>query len=181
MKNKSAKPFELLLDYEQKSLEHAVKLPQQQTHSSAWSGIGFRLGDHHYVLPVDRVVEVLMPAEALPVPGIKPWVLGLANLRGTLMPIIDLKRYLSTVPTQVTGRSRLMVIEQPGGQVALLVDEVFGQRHFENEDRCEIDLPVDSGFERYSSTAFGQKGRIWNVFDVDQLVTDTDFQNAAVA
>ena len=181
MKKKITKPFELLLDYEQKSLQHAVKLPEQQEHGNAWSGIGFRLNEHFYVLPVDRVVEVLMPAEALPVPGIKSWVIGLANLRGTLMPIIDLKRYLTTIPTQITGRSRLMVVNQPGGQVALLVDEVFGQRHFQPEDNCDTDLPEDSGFARYSSTAFGQEGRTWNLFDVDRLVNDTDFQNAAVA
>ncbi len=181
MKKKITKPFELLLDYEQKSLQHAVKLPEQQEHGNTWSGIGFRLNEHFYVLPVDRVVEVLMPAEALPVPGIKSWVIGLANLRGTLMPIIDLKRYLTTIPTQITGRSRLMVVNQPGGQVALLVDEVFGQRHFQPEDSCDTDLPEDSGFARYSSTAFGQEGRTWNLFDVDRLVNDTDFQNAAVA
>jgi len=49
MKKKITKPFELLLDYEQKSLRHAVKLPEQQEHGNAWSGIGFRLNEHFYV------------------------------------------------------------------------------------------------------------------------------------
>ncbi len=181
MKKSVTKPFELLQDYEQKSLRHTVHLPQQQTHDSAWSGIGFRLNEHFYVIPVDRVVEVLMPADSLAVPGIKSWVIGLSNLRGTLMPIVDLKRYLTTIPTQVTGRSRLMVVNQPGGQVALLVDEVFGQRHFANADASDVDLPADSGFARYSDSAFLQEGRVWNQFDIDRLVNDTDFQNAAVA
>ena len=74
--------FELLLQIDQRCRLLAADLPSQPTRQDSWSGIGFRLGEHWYVAPMGEVSEVLHEPRFTQLPGVKPWVKGVANLRG---------------------------------------------------------------------------------------------------
>ena len=54
------KPFELLLQYEQRSLAHALSATSDEADRGDWSGIGFRIGDFHLLAEVDDVNEVVI-------------------------------------------------------------------------------------------------------------------------
>jgi twitching motility protein PilI len=59
--------------------------------------VGFRLGSERFVVPRDEVREVLMVPPAITrVPGAKSWVRGLANVRGHLLPLVDLREFLGS-------------------------------------------------------------------------------------
>ena len=87
--------FELLLQIDQRCRLLAADLPSQPTRQDSWSGIGFRLGEHWYVAPMGEVSEVLHEPRFTQLPGVRPWVKGVANLRGRLLPIIDLSGFFS--------------------------------------------------------------------------------------
>jgi hypothetical protein len=65
-----------------------------------------------------------------PVPGAQPWMLGVANVRGTLLPVVDLKQFLEGERTVLHEGQRVLVVRQPGGDVAVTIDELYGQRSF---------------------------------------------------
>ncbi|MCF6301240.1 MAG: chemotaxis protein CheW, partial [Proteobacteria bacterium] len=143
------KPFELLLEYERRSLSHALSSTSEDSAVGDWSGIGFKLGDEFMVAEVEDINEVVILPELIKIPGIESWVLGLVNLRSNLIPAIDLKLFLTGTPLKLTKHSRMMVINQPGGQAGLVVDEVFGQRHFQNSSIQEIEAGSDANVFTY--------------------------------
>ena len=179
MATNSVKPFELLSEYERLSLKHTVKVEQKEI-KDQWSGVGFKLDDVHNAMAIDKIVEVLIITETTNIPGIAPWVLGLGNIRGNLIPIVDLKSYLFQKATKTTAHTRMVVIQQVGGQVGLVVDEVFGQKHFIKEQvHQQNQNSEDSTPLKYVEVAYNEENVIWNVFEDDILINDPSFRNAA--
>ncbi len=180
MSKQIIKPFELLLEYERRSVAHVLGGVTNEDVVEDWSGIGFRIGDKNLVAVVDDINEVVILPELIKIPGIDPWVLGLVNIRSNLIPAIDLKQFFSDEPSRITKHSRMLVIDQPGGQAGLVVDEVFGQRHF-REDLMQVvqNNELDQRIFNYCKHQFEIEDVNWYVFLVEKLVHDPDFQNAS--
>src|SRR5687767_13090528 len=124
-------PFELLSKMQQDSLNTAPGLPEETQLVEHWSGIGFRLDEMNLVAYLDQVSEVIVCPEVTPVPGTKPWVKGIVNVRGNLYTVIDLPEYLGKQPVPRSKAARIMVLNRTDVSSALLVPEVSGLRHFE--------------------------------------------------
>jgi twitching motility protein PilI len=176
MAKNSIKPFELLSEYERLSLKHSVGIQEIEV-KDQWSGVGFRIDDTYYVLAIDKIIEVLILTETTKIPGIASWVLGLGNIRGNLIPVVDLKSFLFNKPTKITAHTRMVVIQQIGGQVGLVVDEVFGQKHFVKKQVKPNKSNEDT--LKYTKIAYLEDDSIWNVLEDDMLINDHSFQNAA--
>ena len=99
-----------------------------------WAGLAFRVSDMSLVCATNRIHESLPLPRVTRVPGTKPFILGLANVRGNLVTVVDLGGYLYGSPTPVSGSSRLLLATLRGRPVGLLVDEVHGQRNFMSGD-----------------------------------------------
>ncbi|TAL91199.1 MAG: chemotaxis protein CheW, partial [Rhodanobacter sp.] len=128
-------PFEILARYERLSLAHASATQERFEAPGLWRGIGFRVGSRALVSGIDEINELLAVPVLTPVPRTQAWLLGVANVRGNLVPVVDLARFLFGERTQQSDRSRLLVVRQGSGNVALLVAEVFGQRTVDEEQR----------------------------------------------
>ena len=99
--------YALLAAYESRSLEHDPGVPEQIEAPGLWRAIGFRVGEHHFVSGIDEVSEILMqPPPVTSIPSTRPWMLGVANVRGNLIALVDLKQFLFEQRTHVTGRAR---------------------------------------------------------------------------
>jgi len=178
MAKNSIKPFELLSEYERLSLKHTVQSPVTEV-KKQWSGVGFKIDETHFVLAIDKIIEVLILTETTKIPGISSWVLGLGNIRGNLIPVIDLKSFLFNKPTKTTAHTRMVVIHQIGGQVGLVVDEVFGQKHFKKSQIQKQENKDDEEALKYIKLTYKEDDIFWNVLEDDMLINDPSFQNAA--
>ncbi len=103
-------PFEILADYEQRSLAHVAGLPEQLDAPGLWRGVGFRIGGKRLAAGFDEVVEILPMPQVTPVPGAQPWMLGVANIRGNLLPIVDLKQFLEGERTVIHEGQRVLIV-----------------------------------------------------------------------
>ena len=182
MSKQIIKPFELLLEYERRSVAHVTSGHSDNESVEDWSGIGFKVGEDLLVSEVDNINEVVILPELIRIPGIDAWVLGLVNIRSNLIPAIDLKQYLFGEPSRITKHSRMLIIDQPGGQAGLVVDEVFGQRHFQKKmwHTLQQEEGENQNLLTYCDKCFNIDDVNWNVFLVDRLVHDANFQNASV-
>jgi len=172
-------PFEALADYERRSLAHAAGLPEQIEAPGLWRGIGFRIGTRYLVSSINEVNEILtLPALTI-VPGTRPWLLGVANVRGNLVPVIDLKQYIEGERTLVTDSSRVLLVRQLGGSVGLLIDEVLGQRNFSEEQRAEALGEEDEHYARFVGENYPLGDVHWGLFSMAALVRTPDFVQAA--
>lgn len=82
----------------------------------------FRVGDADYALPVRQVLHMESFTEATRVPGAPPWVLGLVQSRGRMVPVVDLRARFGEPAAEPSLDKRIIVTEQEGRTVGLLVD-----------------------------------------------------------
>ena len=172
-------PFEALANYEKRSLAHAAGLPEQIEAPGLWRGIGFRVGAHYLVSSINEVNEILTLPALTVVPGTRGWLLGVANVRGNLVPVIDLKQYLEGERTVLTDSSRVLLVRQLGGSVGLLIDEVLGQRSFSEEQRADARAEDDERYARFIAEKYPLGDVVWGQFSMNSLVRTPDFVQAA--
>ena len=172
-------PFDILADYERRSLAHAVALPQARAEEDQWRGVAYRIGSRRLVSSFDEVVEIVPIPPVTPVPGAQPWMLGVGNLRGNLFPVIDLKQFLQGERTVLHEGQRVLVMRQAGGDVALTIDELYGQRSFGRDQVTAHGALADGRFGHFVSQAFSSDGQDWGVFALSLLARTPEFRQAA--
>jgi twitching motility protein PilI len=171
--------FRKLQEYQRRSEAFKPGNSAMGTRSQEWSGVTFRLGEAQLACNIDRIQEILQLPAATPVPGAKPWILGLANVRGSLMTMVDLGWFLTGDPTMVTSSSRLLATGPHKSPVGLLIDEVFGQRHFLNSDAQEAELAEDSPLRNLVHNQHLLGNELWQELDLDRLFNTAEFLNGA--
>lgn len=172
--------LELLRSIERRSRQFSSDLPKQEVALQYWEGVLFVTSGVHAIAPLSDVKEILnYPPAVTSVPGTKNWVLGVANIRGNLLPLIDLQRYLGGEPTEIGRRSRVLVINHQGLYGGLLVGDVQGIRHLTDEQDAPVpELPETT--RRYIQRAYKVEGQVWPVFSMGMLAESSDFRMAAV-
>lgn len=86
--------------------------------------VTYQLEDEIYGINVMRVQEVLRLTEIAPVPGAPSYVLGIINLRGNVVTVIDTRARFGLPPQEATDSSRIIIIEVGGHVIGMLVDSV---------------------------------------------------------
>ena len=174
-----ATPFEVLADYERRSLAHLAGLPDQVEAPGLMRGIGFRIGVRHFVSIIAEVNEILTPPLLTAVPGTRRWLLGVANVRGNLVPIIDLRDFIEGERSVITEASRVLVVRQHAGSVGLLIDEVLGQRSFSDEQRADALGEADERYQRFVGENLQLGEVLWGLFSMAALVRAAEFQQGS--
>lgn len=175
-------PFDVLVDYERRSLAHVAGLPEQLDAPGLWRGVGYRIGSRRLASEFGEVREILSVPQITPVPGTQPWMLGVANVRGQLLPIVDMKQFLEGERTVLHESLRVLLVRQPGGDVAVLVDELFGQRTFVDEQRLaddELEPFAQGRYTHFLDRAYRMGDSVWGVFSLDRLARTPEFRHAA--
>src|SRR6185295_6688454 len=125
----------------------------QRTADPAVAGrfVIFDLGRTRCALPIDRVAEIGEVPKITPVPHVPRWVRGVANLRGDILAVIDLRARIGLPPVDPESRKGRMLIvrSSPGplGEVAagLLVDAVSGVSRVDRGALAPPEEPIDDG------------------------------------
>ena len=84
----------------------------------------FRLGDEIYGINVMQIREVLRHSEITPVPGAPDYVLGIINLRGNVVTVIDTRKRFGLAPGDIDDQSRIVIVEVDSQVIGMLVDSV---------------------------------------------------------
>ncbi len=174
----SLNPFAVLADYERRSFAHVVASADQVQAPGLWRGIAFRIGARRLMASITDVFEILPVLHHTTVPGTRSWLLGVVNVRGTLMPLVDLRGFIEGERTPLGDTSRMLVARQGSNAIGLLVEEVLGQRNLTAENEA---LTVDNestNWARFVPAHFNLDGRLWGVFSVPALMSSPDFLHA---
>lgn len=171
--------FAKLLEYEKRSETFSPGQGDGSGPTHEWSGVTFALGKSRLTCNIDRIHEILPVPASTPVPGAKPWIIGLANVRGSLLTIVDLVWFLTGVRSPVTQRTRLLAAYLHKAPIGLVIDEVFGQRHFLDSDAVSTQLPEDSTLRKVVSKQHSFGTETWQELDLDKLFNTAEFLNGA--
>jgi twitching motility protein PilI len=172
-------PFELLREIERRSIT-AHSGASGAAMPSEWVGIGFRIGDEQFVASREQVREVLMLPDSMSrVPGARRWLLGIANLRGHLLPLVDLKLLLGSGRTALRRTTRVISVNHREIPAGLVVDEVQGFRRFTEHEFSDTQPETAVRCERYLAGEYRRGDESWPIFDLFGFVESNLFLQAA--
>jgi len=173
-------PFDLLRELERRSRVALAGAAGDDINIDEWVGVGIRLGSERLVIARDEIAEILMvPSTITRVPGARKWMIGLANIRGRLLPVIDLKAFLGTGVCAGGRSSRVLVTNTDEYKVGIVVDEVFGFRRFV-EREYSPELPnMAMRCDEYLAGSYRRGIENWPVFSMARLLNAAEFRQAA--
>jgi len=172
-------PFELLLELERRSRLAASGRGMEGGQQEEWVGVGFRVGRIRLVASRSEVREILIWPGVTALPGAKPWLLGLANVRSQLLPVTDLNAFFGGEPTTLGRSTRVLMVNHPDVPVGLLVDEVRGFRRFLSSEKVETMPDIPPGMTPFLAGAYGNEEEMWGVLGLHGLVESAVFLQAA--
>ncbi|MCP3427847.1 chemotaxis protein CheW [Opacimonas viscosa] len=137
--------------------------------------VTYCLADETYGINVMQVQEVLRYTEIAPVPGAPDYVLGIINLRGNVVTVIDTSSRFGLLPGEVTDNTRIVIIESENNVVGILVDSVAEVVYLKTS---EIDSTPNVGTEESAKFIQGVSNRedgLLILVDLNKLLTEEEW------
>ena len=138
--------------------------------------VTFKLQEETYGINVMQVQEVLRYTEIAPVPGSPEYVLGIINLRGNVVTVIDTRSRFGLEPAEVTDNSRIVIIEAEKQVIGILVDSVAEVVYLKSS---EIDTAPNVGTEesaRFIQGVSNREGELLILVDLNKLLSDEEWE-----
>ncbi|QSX32699.1 chemotaxis protein CheW [Shewanella avicenniae] len=137
--------------------------------------VTFKLDNETYGINVMQVQEVLRHTEIAPVPGAPHYVLGIINLRGNVVTVIDTRSRFGLPSAEVDDSTRIVIIEAEKQVIGILVDSVAEVVYLR---RSEIDNAPNVGTEESAKFIQGVSNRgeeLLILVDLDKLLSDEEW------
>lgn len=172
------RPFELLKELERRSREGQQGLAALAG-SGEWVGVAVRAGDDRWLIAREEVREVMEFPPTTRVPGARGWVRGITNVRGRLVPVVDLLAFNSAGETTAGRSSRLIVVNHAEIPAAIMVDEVMGFRRFAANEFTETTDKGQSVSDEFVVGRCERGQENWPVLSLARLVESSRFADVA--
>ncbi|MBN9287648.1 MAG: hypothetical protein BGO43_13780 [Gammaproteobacteria bacterium 39-13] len=173
-------PFAYLIGLEKAILNFAKGMPVHQTSIDNWVGVSFLTGDKVLLISLEEVVEIMRVPQLAPVPGVKPWLRGMATSRGELFAVTDFSGFLTQKISLLTHESRILVIHNADEYVGILVDRVLGLQRIANKNIKKAKTEIGSSLAPFITNAFiHDEGEI-PIIDSKPLILDHRFNDISL-
>ena len=173
-----SKVFNTLRAMAQLVTAKAAQVPAPQGVAQNWHGAAFQVLGTRCVVSAEEIRLIADLPATIPIPGVKQWVKGLANINGRVIAIADLSAFLSGGDHSANGKHAL-VISGRGINTGIAVEASYGGVRLSTEE-LHTDVPVADELRPYVSGVFSTKDGDYALFDTTRLLTDTDFVEASV-
>ena len=138
--------------------------------------VTFKLQEETYGINVMQVQEVLRYTDIAPVPGAPEYVLGIINLRGNVVTVIDTRARFGLPPSEVTENSRIVIIESERQVIGIMVDSVAEVVYLK---QSEIDTAPNVGTDESAKFIQGvsnRDGELLILVDLNKLLSDDEWE-----
>jgi chemotaxis signal transduction protein len=142
--------------------------------------LSFSLAGEVYAVALAGILETDRLPRLTRVPGLPAWAIGVSNLRGSILPVVDLRRLLSLEEAENPQDGRILVVRPAPGDApsALVVDRLEGVALLATGDLHPAPLWLDSKILPYLEGIGSFKGRLVNVLDLGRLFAATGVSGA---
>lgn len=137
--------------------------------------VTFHLAGETYGVNVMQVQEVLRYTEIAPVPGAPHYVIGIINLRGNVVTVIDTRNRFGLAPGEITDNTRIVIIEAEKNVVGILVDSVAEVVYLR---QSEIETAPNVGNDESAKFIQGvchKNDELLILIELDKLITDEEW------
>ncbi|MGS2722824.1 chemotaxis protein CheW [Porticoccus sp. GXU_MW_L64] len=150
------------------------RLPSEEQVVPTVSVVCFALQGQQFAVPFSDIVELLEVPACTRLPRVQSWVRGVANVRGRLLPIVNLAEFAGSRLTTAPKQQRVLVMDMHGVFAGLQVDEVLGMRHFPVDTFVE-EVEDCGAISAYLEGGYRDGDKVWGVFRPLRLVSDVRF------
>ncbi len=156
----------------------AASIPQDRSSDTGPAGakaterfLSFSLAGEVYAVALAGILETDRLPRLTRVPGLPAWAIGVSNLRGSILPVVDLRRLLSLEEAENPQEGRILVVRPAPGDApsALVVDRLEGVALLAAADLHPAPLWLDNKILPYLEGIGSFKGRLVNVLDLGRL------------
>lgn len=177
----SQQAYQALVDLSRSCRRSAQGLPAQADIRPQWSGVGFSLLGHFFVAPMGEVTEMLEVPSFTRLPGVMPWVKGVANVRGRLLPVFDMGNFFDGRLVSQRKQRRVLILDSDDVYTGLEVDRVFGMKHFPVDTYSDQNEDIPESIVPFTQGSYELGGQRWTLFSPAKLAADARFSNAAAS
>ncbi|WP_448213075.1 chemotaxis protein CheW [Colwellia sp. MEBiC06753] len=145
------------------------------TNDAVLQWVTFKLETETYGINVMQVQEVLRYTEIAPVPGAPDYVLGIINLRGNVVTVIDTRARFGLEGAEITDNTRIVIIEAEKQVIGILVDSVAEVVYLRSS---EIDVAPNVGNDesaRFIQGVSNRDGELLILVDLNKLLSDDEW------
>jgi purine-binding chemotaxis protein CheW len=135
--------------------------------------VGFIIGEEEYAVPILTIQEIIKPIEWTRVPQTTPYVLGVFNLRGSVIPLIDLRTKFGLGAKNHNDETRFFVLKQGDEVAGFVIDRLTAAIRIKKSDIGPAPDTVDAE-ESMIDGVGKQEGRILTILKVNKLL-ERDF------
>ncbi|MCL9781826.1 chemotaxis protein CheW [Vibrio sp. S4M6] len=156
-----------------------VEVRKDQSNDEVLQWVTFQLEEETYGINVMQVREVLRYTEIAPVPGAPNYVLGIINLRGNVVTVIDTRSRFGLTDGEITDNTRIIVIESERQVIGILVDSVAEVVYLRSS---EIDTTPSVGTDESAKFIQGvsnREGKLLILVDLNKLLSDEEWDEMA--
>ena len=150
-------------------------MAEQESQNETTQWVTFKLDGEIYGVNVMDVQEVLRVTEIAPVPGAPDYVLGIINLRGNVVSVLDTRKRFGLPPVEPDDSTRIIIIESADQTVGILVDSVA---EVEEVSVNEYDKAPNIGNEetaRYIDGVVSKKDYLLILIDISKLLSTDEW------
>ncbi len=141
--------------------------------------ITFNMENETYGIEVSQVREILRINQNFPVPGAPDYVLGITNIRGNVITILDARLRFNLAIVEHTAKTRMIVVESSDDMVAVVVDSVSDVIDVPKSS-INVNMKVNlSGHSRYISGVVSHERGLIIILNVEKFISEEQFDTAA--
>ncbi|PKF51747.1 chemotaxis protein CheW [Enterovibrio nigricans] len=158
-------------------MSQVAEVQKENVNDEVLQWVTFQLEDETYGINVMQVREVLRYTEIAPVPGAPDYVLGIINLRGNVVTVIDTRSRFGLMQGDVSDNTRVIVIEAESQVIGIMVDSVAEVVYLKTS---EIDTTPSVGTDESAKFIQGVSNRNGNLLilvDLNKLLSDEEWSD----
>jgi len=172
-----SRPFELLQRMQQQAAAAGYTLPEVSESEERWDGLAFGVGNVRLASDLTAFTDIVECGAVTPIPRTRKWVRGITNVRGSLYCVVDFAQFLGFPRINVDTEGKLLVVNDQELGCALLVNRIFGLRHFDHDNEYQDAEVMDRSVQAFLQHSYLQDDELWGVLDMEKLKRSDGFRN----
>src|SRR5262245_6967988 len=152
------------------SPSHSPRAENAASRKNSSQFVGFQLSGQDYAFRIEQIQEIVILDKVTKTPQVPEYVEGVSNLRGSIIPIINLRKLFGLEPKPVDGDTRTIVVNVGQRTMGCTVDSVSQVLRIQEENIQPAPETVTANGAGYISGFARQEGRLMILLDIDELL-----------
>ena len=153
-----------------KKQQEALNKPEEEKVEEVEQLVGFIVGEEEFAVPILAIQEIIKPIEWTRVPFVPEYVLGVFNLRGNVLPLIDLRKKFNAPSAEIDENTRFIVMKIKGEDVAFVIDRLTSAIRIPKKNIMPPPETYSNEDDIIEGVGRLDDGRIITILKVDNLI-----------